>query len=155
MFRIIHAENALHYAQARALFSEYVASLDFDLDFQEFESELASLPGQYSPSTGCLLLAQCDNQFIGCVALRRFDDGICEMKRLYVVPGYRGEKVGRALAEKVINTARKLGYRRMRLDTVVSMSEANTLYGSLGFYPIEPYCYNPIDQARYYELQLR
>jgi ribosomal protein S18 acetylase RimI-like enzyme len=154
MLKIIRAEKAGHYAQTRTLFAEYAASLDFKLDFQNFNEELVSLPGAYAPPEGCILLAEHSGQFAGCVALRKIDTKICEMKRLYVIPEFRGKNLGRTLAREVINEARELGYKRMRLDTVASMATANALYVSLGFRPIAAYCYNPLDQANYYELSL-
>jgi ribosomal protein S18 acetylase RimI-like enzyme len=154
MLKIIRAETAIHYAQTRILFAEYAASLDFELDFQNFNDELALLPGGYAPPEGCVLLAEHSGRFVGCVALRKIDTEICEMKRLFVIPEFRGKNLGRTLAREVINAARELGYKHMRLDTVASMTAANALYVSLGFRPIAAYCYNPLDQANYYELSL-
>jgi ribosomal protein S18 acetylase RimI-like enzyme len=139
---------------ARDLFQRYAQSLDFDLDFQDFSAELANLPGDYAPPSGCLLLARRDGRVVGCVALRKWDETTCEMKRLYVIPDARGNSIGRKLAEEIIVQAKELGYKRMRLDTVPSMQAANRLYLSLGFRPIEPYRYNPIAGARFYELPL-
>ena len=128
--------------------------LGFDLEFQGFDDELADIASMYSPPGGCLLLAQCSAEFAGCVGLRPFARGICEMKRLYVRSEFRGRKIGRELACSIIEKACELGYKKMRLDTIASMAEANGLYRSLGFYPIEPYRYNPIEHALYYELDL-
>jgi ribosomal protein S18 acetylase RimI-like enzyme len=139
---------------ARVLFREYQAELGVDLCFQDFDRELAELPGAYGPPDGCLLVAAVDGQLAGCVALRRLGDGVCEMKRLYVRPAFRGQKVGRALAEAVIATARARGYQRMRLDTLPSMSQASELYRSLGFTEIAPYYRNPVAGARFLELAL-
>ena len=154
MLHVIEAETIEHWQHARELFERYADSLDFDLDFQDFEEELTSLPGDYTPPTGCLLLAQQDGDLVGCVALRRIAEGVCEMKRLYISPDRRGEGIGRSLATAVIAEARKRGYERMRLDTVPSMKAAQTLYVSLGFEPIEPYRYNPIRGASFMELKL-
>lgn len=140
--------------QASELFKEYANYLNIDLEFQNFNEELESLPGDYSLPKGCLLLAFYKNKLTGCVALRKFDEGMCEMKRLYVRSGYRGKGIGKALAKQIINTARKLGYTHMRLDTLPFMKEAITLYLSLGFKEIDPYRYNPYEGAKFFELKL-
>jgi ribosomal protein S18 acetylase RimI-like enzyme len=155
MITIVHATTEEHYEAVRKLFLEYADSLGFDLEFQDFSRELATLPGQYASPQGCILLAKDSEQVIGCVALRPLEDGICEMKRLYVVPEYRGRGIGRDLAQMVVNEAREIGYKKMRLDTIESMQEARTLYSSLGFYAIEAYRYNPIEFTSYMELDLR
>ena len=154
MIKIQQAASAAELAQIRELFVEYAASLGFDLCFQGFEKELATLPGDYAPTSGALLLAQEGNEAAGCVALRALEPGICEMKRLYVRPGFRGRGLGRRLADAVIAAARDAGYERMRLDTVPFMKEANALYDALGFRDIPPYRPNPIEGARYRELVL-
>jgi putative acetyltransferase len=155
MIRIIHAQTQDHYQRVRKLFQQYADSLGFDLEFQGFSQELANLPGDYSPPQGCILVAVRAQEFVGCVALRPLEDRTCEMKRLFVRPGFRGLKIGRALALGIIDEARARGYERMRLDTIESMTEAKQLYRSLGFRPIKPYRYNPLDNPSYFELDLR
>ena len=117
--------------------------------------ELAILPGEYAPPQGCILLAARAEEYIGCVALRPLEDRICEMKRLYVIPGFRGQKIGRALVRGIIDEARLGGYEHMRLDTIATMTAAKSLYLSLGFRSIKPYRYNPLDNPTYFELDLR
>jgi ribosomal protein S18 acetylase RimI-like enzyme len=139
MVSISTADTSADVEEIRCLFREYEAYLGISLCFQNFETELATLPGDYAPPDGTLLLARYQEQVAGCVALRKFDDGICEMKRLYVRPRYQGMKVGRALAERVINHARRIGYARMRLDTLPKLEAALSLYKSLGFREIAPF----------------
>ncbi|MGD8880911.1 MAG: GNAT family N-acetyltransferase [Desulfobacterales bacterium] len=153
--RLIHAQTRDHYQRVRKLFRQYADSLGFDLEFQGFHQELENLPGDYSPPQGCILMAVRAEEFVGCVALRPLEDRICEMKRLFVLPGFRGRKIGRALARGIIDEARARGYERIRLDTIESMTEAKQLYRSLGFRPIKPYRYNPLDHPTYFELDLR
>ena len=138
----------------RKRFEEYARSLGFDLGFQDFAAELENLPGDYAPPRGCILLANREQRIVGCVALRRWDETICEMKRLYVIPDARGKGIGRQLAGAIIARAKGLGYKRMRLDTLTSMQAANRLYASLGFCPIAAYRYNPLAGAQFYEVSL-
>jgi ribosomal protein S18 acetylase RimI-like enzyme len=152
MIEVIQANTRAHYKSAHRLFVRYANSLDFDLGFQDFGRELATLPGDYAPPGGCILLARAPQEYAGCVAMRPMEDSICEMKRLYVDSGYRGRGVGRLLAQTVIGRAGEAGYKKMRLDTIESMKEANALYLSLGFHTIEAYRYNPLENAIYMEL---
>ncbi len=154
MIRITRAQKDSDYERAVPLFQEYAASLDFDLEFQGFGEELANLRQQYSPPTGCLLLAERSNRSVGCVALRKIEDKICEMKRLYVVPDFRGKGIGQMLVEAIIEEASAIGYDCMRLDTVSTMVAAKALYALFGFREIEPYRYNPIEKATFMELKL-
>jgi SAM-dependent methyltransferase/GNAT superfamily N-acetyltransferase len=138
----------------RVLFREYAASLGFDLCFQDFERELAELPGPYASPSGRLLLAMAEVP-AGCVALKPLGDGVCEMKRLYVRKSHRKNRLGRTLVEHIIKEARGLGYRAIRLDTVPGvMGRAVALYRSLGFREIPPYCHNPVQGALFLELPL-
>ncbi len=139
----------------RRLFVEYQESLGVDLCFQGFDRELAELPGDYVPPAGGLLVVRAEDGIAACVALRKLDPETCEMKRLYVRPAQRGLGWGRALAEAVIAEAREIGYRRMRLDTLPSMNEAQALYERLGFREIDPYTENPVPGARFLQLELR
>jgi ribosomal protein S18 acetylase RimI-like enzyme len=153
--RIVHAASEEQIQTARSLFVEYASSLHFDLCcFQNFDQEIDGLPGEYAPPAGFLMLATCDGETAGCVALRRLTVDTCEMKRLYVCPAFRGRGMGRKLAEAVIRRGVAADYQRMRLDTVESMKEALSLYNSLGFREIGPYRYNPVAGARYMELDL-
>ena len=138
----------------RLLFRQYAESLGIDLGFQDFEAELISLPGKYSPPRGCLLLAWNGDRAVGCAALRPIDDNVCEMKRLYVDPDIRAQGLGRRLAERIIQEARVIGYRSMCLDTLSSMTSALRLYYDLGFRPIKPYVFNPIEGAIFLGLDL-
>ena len=151
---LIQAARPEHLVDARRLFEEYAASLNFNLCFQNFAGELAGLPGEYGPPDGRLLLAYCQSQAIGCVALRKVEERVCEMKRLYLQPAWRGRGWGRRLAEAVLAEARRAGYERMRLDTVDSMIAALELYRSLGFRPIPAYRFNPLPGAQYLEADL-
>jgi len=137
----------------RMLFAEYAASLPFELSFQGFHKELASLPGEYTPPSGRLLLATDAGNGAGCAALRKMSADSCELKRMYVRPDFRGKGIGRLLAEHIVSEARSIGYGSIRLDTIASMKEAISLYRSLGFVAIAPYRFNPIEGAQYMELR--
>ncbi len=154
MLEILLANTDKEIEMIENLFTEYADSLGFDLGFQNFEEELANLPGEYARPEGCLLLAKYKGQVAGCVALRKLSDGVCEGKRLYVRPQFRGLKIGRRLVEAIIAEARKIGYSSIQGDTVPSMQIAQALYASLGFKEIEPYCHNPIEGAKFIELKL-
>jgi len=138
----------------RRLLREYAEGLGVDLGFQDFEAELASLPGKYAPPRGRLVLAWHEGRAVGCVALRAIDDETCEMKRLYVQAGVRGQRLGRRLAQRICREARDAGYRRIFLDTLPTMASAQALYRSLGFQPVEPYVYNPIPGTSFLGLDL-
>ena len=152
------ASTADHFARTVTIFREYAASLDVDLCFQNFEAELASLPGEYAPPGGQLLLAFVDGELAGCGALRRFSDAddanACEMKRLYVRPAYRRFGLGRLLAQALLDEGRRAGYSAMLLDTLDDMEAARELYASLGFVEIPPYYFNPIAGAHYLKAEL-
>ena len=151
---IIHALTRDHFEEARRLFTEYEAYLNVDLCFQNYAAELANLPGDYAPPRGVLLLASDGDEFAGCVAVRQLEGDICEMKRLFVRPAYRGTGLGRRLARRSVEKAVRLGYRSMRLDTLERLREALTLYTSMGFRRIQPYYRNPLEGVVYMELSL-
>jgi putative acetyltransferase len=154
-FSFIRAQSPEDIEHARELFKEYAAWLEIDLCFQNFEQELAELPGEYAPPNGRLFLASRDTGIAGCVALRKIGEGTCEIKRLFVRPEFREQGLGRKLAGAMIQEARQLGYARMRLDTLPpKMNDAIGLYRSLGFVEIEPYYNNPVPGAKFMELSL-
>jgi ribosomal protein S18 acetylase RimI-like enzyme len=159
MLRIEQAVSTQQVTFARELFREYSAALNVDLCFQNFERELQELPGKYAPPAGRLFLAYHNIDaagvaLAGCGALRPLSSGICEMKRLYVRPEFRGHGIGRTMTLTLIAAAQEIGYRAMRLDTLPQMREAQKLYQQLGFREIEAYCDNPVEGVRYLELDL-
>ena len=152
---IFQAQSDHDIHQARALFEEYQSGLGISLCFQNFDQELKNLPGDYAAPDGRLLLAIEDDQLAGCIALRKLAPGVCEMKRLFVRPAFRGKRLGKVLVESIIDEARKLGYTHMRLDTLPGrMDKAIALYQSMGFVDIGPYCENPVEGAKFMELNL-
>ena len=154
-FAFAQAQTPNQITQARELFLEYAQSLGFSLCFQNFDKELANLPGDYAPPDGRLLLAEYESQLAGCVALHRLEAGICEMKRLYLRPQFRGKGLGRLLADHIITEARQIGYQRMRLDTVGPvMKDAVAMYRKIGFKEIPAYRPNPNPGTLYMELLL-
>ena len=141
--------------EVRRLFREYEEFLGVDLCFQHFEEEMAGLPGKYASPDGGILIGLDGVNVIGCVAVRRFSEDICEMKRLYVTPEARGTGLGRRLGMEIVNLARGIGYSRMRLDTLERLTEAMRLYESLGFQKIPPYYHNPLPGVIFWEMDLR
>ena len=152
--RIVPAVTTAEIETIRGLFREYAASVGVGLCFQGFEQELAGLPGDYAPPAGRLYLVYVEDSLAACVALRKIEDGVCEMKRLYVRPSHRGQGIGRRLVLKLIEDARSLGYSKMRLDTLPSMQRAQELYRAMGFKPIGPYRPNPVPGALFFELDI-
>lgn len=153
--RIIQAQIEADLQHVRELFAEYVEWLGINLCFQNYDKELAELPGEYAPPEGRLLIAYAGEDVAGCVALRSLGDGVCEMKRLYVRPAFRGEHLGWKLIGLVLEEARKIGYERIRLDTLPGkMDRAIAMYRVLGFNDIEPYYHNPVTGAAFMELAL-
>jgi GNAT superfamily N-acetyltransferase len=151
---IRHAAFPRDADEVRTLFQEYVDGLGVDLGFQGFHDEVAQLPGKYAAPDGRLLLAWHGDEAVGCIAMRRIDSDVCEMKRLYVRPQARGESLGRRLVERLCDEARGAGYSRICLDTLASMASAQRLYESMGFRPIDPYVYNPLPGTRFLSLDL-
>jgi len=154
MPRLIHPDSAELWETARLLVREYAASLNVNLDFQNFDEELRHFETEYAPPTGTFLLARHDNEFVACGAIRRFYGSDCEMKRLYVRPTGRKLGLGRQIALTLIAEAKSLGYRRMLLDTLPTMQSAQSLYKSLGFEPTQPYRFNPIEGTSFLKLDL-
>jgi len=152
---ISEAATVDDYALGRTLFEEYATAIGVDLCFQNFSAELDRLSDMYGPPSGVLLIARIDAETAGCVGLRRFRDDVCEMKRLYVRPSFRGRRLGRRLAEEVIRRARELKYGTLVLDTLSSMAAAYDLYLSMGFKPSPAYYPNPLPGVTYLALDLR
>jgi len=153
--QIFQANSDADIQQARALFEEYASGLGISLCFQNFDRELVNLPGDYAPPDGRLLVAMEEDQLAGCIAMRKLEPGVCEMKRLFLRPAYRGKGLGRVLVEAIIDEALNVGYTHMRLDTLPGrMDKAIELYRSIGFVEIGPYCENPVDGAKFMELDL-
>jgi putative acetyltransferase len=152
---LIQASSTEEIQQARLLFEQYASWVEISLCFQNFEQEVANLPGDYAPPNGRLFLALENDKVMGCVALRKIGEGTGEMKRLYVRPEFRGRRLGRTLTEKLIAEAKQIGYRRMRLDTLPGkMDQAIAMYRALGFKEIAPYYKNPVEDATFMELVL-
>jgi GNAT superfamily N-acetyltransferase len=152
---IVEAYSGAALEQVRTLFREYAVWIGVDLGFQGFDAELAGLPGDYAPPRGRLFLALHGAAAAGCAALHPWQGSVCEMKRLYVPERFRGLRLGRLLAERVIAAARELGYERMLLDTLPTMRAARGLYAALGFREVEPYRHIPIAGTSFMELDLR
>jgi putative acetyltransferase len=154
--QLTQVESGSALEEIRSLFLEYAQSLDFDLCFQNFDAELRELPGRYRPPEGRLILCEVDGSAAGCIALKPLEPGICEMKRLFVRPAFRGRQLGVLLAKHIINEARVIGYSAMRLDTIRGrMDNAIALYSSVGFREIPPYYKNPVPNAFFMELRLQ
>ena len=152
MIEIVYAEDPQCIEDARTIFREYEKWLGLDLCFQGFEEEMRTLPAKYAPPDGRLILTYKDGELAGGIALRKIGDGICEMKRLFLRENARGSGIGHLLIEKIIEEARIIGYKKMRLDTFPpKMGKAVKLYESHGFYEIPPYYENPYDGVLYME----
>lgn len=152
MIRLAQFPEDLH--AVTAIFREYVHSPATDLGFQDYEEEFAQLPGKYAQPGGCILLATIEAQVVGCAALRRVDEATCELKRVYVRPGARGQDLGRRLVQRMLHLATSVGYRRMCLDVLPEFVAAQRLYQSLGFVPAEPVGFNPVPGTKFLALEL-
>lgn len=152
---IVEAATSAEFALGRALFEEYARSINVDLCFQDFAAELDRLSVMYAPPAGALLLARAGADTVGCVGLRKLRDDICEMKRLYIRPDFRGRHFGRRMAEDIARRARELGYRTLVLDTLGTMEAAQGLYLSMGFKPATSYYVNPLPNVKYFSLDLQ
>ena len=154
MADFITAVTEEDYREARALLREYEAEIEVDLCFQGFQEELETLERVYGPPGGILFLLRQEERTAGCVALKDLGGGVCEMKRLFLRPGFRGEGLGRRCAERIVQAAREMGYGAMRLDTLPAMRPAIALYRSMGFTEIPRYTENPLEGALFMELRL-
>ena len=153
--RLVTPSSKQDWRHARQLVDEYATSLNLDLSFQNLAYELAHITVEYGPPTGTFLMAVDKDAYVGCVGLRQFAPGVGEIKRLYVIPAARGRGIGRVLARGIVSVARQLGYAHLLLDTLPSMSEAHSLYASLGFKPTAAYRYNPVPGTAFLQLDLR
>ena len=152
--RLLQATTPREWEEAQRLVREYAASLNVDLSFQNFDHELQHFTTEYAPPTGAFILADDADQYVACIGLRQFAEGIGEIKRLYVVPAARGLGLGRLLVERIIVVAREIGYSSLLLDTLPFMKEAQSLYVALGFKPTAPYRYNPVTGSAFLRLDL-
>ena len=153
-YDFVRAKHDDHFSAARILFKEYAASLPIDLCFQDFEKELNEISAQYNYPTGGLMLLTHSGMYIGCAGIRKFEIAIAELKRMYIRPEHRGSGLGIILLQKAIEFAKEKRYEKIRLDTLKSMTAAIGLYQRFGFYPIEPYRFNPSEEVLYFELKI-
>ena len=154
MIKLLTVENIDHLTHVKALFQEYAGTRPNDPALVDFPKEILNLPGEYAPPGGAIILACLDDKPVGCVAVHKIEDGICEMKRLYVSPRFRRKGQGRALIMAILKEALKMGYSRMRLDSIPGMEISQDLYEALGFYEIPAYRKNPNKGTKYFEIKL-
>ena len=156
MMTVFEATTDTEYQEAAGLFQEYAAAIGIDLEFQDFNKEVAKIRAHYQRPLGALFLVRRPKgEASGCVAIRPLEGSVCELKRMYLRPGLRGSGAGRMMLQKALSTALELGYTHMRLDTLSSMKAAIGLYTHAGFYEIEAYRYNPFPTARFFEIALQ
>jgi putative acetyltransferase len=152
--QLLQATTPREWDEAQRLVREYAASLNVDLSFQNFDHELQHFATEYAPPTGAFILAEDAGQYVACIAVRQFSQGVGEIKRLYVMPAARGLGLGRLLVERIIVVAREIGYSSLLLDTLPFMKEAQSLYVAVGFKPTAPYRYNPVAGSAFLRLDL-
>jgi len=154
MVRLIEATSKQEYQTAIQLFKEYHAAIDIDLEFQNFSQEIKDIQTQYARPEGAVFLAfNNENTPVGCVGVRKLNETSCELKRMYLKSASRGLGIGKLMLEKSIALGKELGYQKMRLDTLQTMHAAIGLYQKLGFYEIDPYRFNPLEGAKYFEIK--
>ena len=153
--KYIPASSDEDYTEAKNLFRKYAALINIDLAFQKFEEELSAVNKMYSPTTGGIILCKSDKIFAGCIAIRKINDNVCELKRMYVNQNFQGKGIGKNLLEKALQLAKDYNYKRMRLDTLTQISPAIHLYHQYGFYEIAPYYFNPNTTAVFFEKRLK
>jgi GNAT superfamily N-acetyltransferase len=155
MIKLRSAQTENDYALAKDLFVEYASQLGVDLSFQNFSNELEKIRTEYGPPTGVIILVFDEEEnAIGCFAIRKFQDSVCELKRMYLRNEFQGKGIGKVMLKKAITIGSELGYERMRLDTLPTMESAIQLYSKVRFYEIEPYRFNPVQGTKYFEIQL-
>jgi len=147
--------NDEEYEIAKDLFREYADELKINLDFQDFDEELESIKQQYKKPYGGIIILKIENKACGCVGIRKFENNICELKRMYIKKDFRGKAFGEQLLIKAIDLSRFLKYHKIRLDTLPTMKQAASLYKKVGFYEIEPYRYNPVPGTKFFELIIK
>ncbi len=147
----VHVRTAIEYKAAAVLFREYAEWLNIDLSFQHFEEELKELAVMYGPPSGGVILAKKDDEYVGCIAIRKINDMIAELKRMYIIPSMQKQGLGQSLLNEALGLARELNYEKIRLDTLSSMTPAMNLYKRNGFYEIPAYYHNPEPNAVYFE----
>lgn len=152
--KYIIATSDEDYSDAKKLFREYAALINIDLAFQKFEEELSGINIMYAAPTGGIILCKSEQMFVGCIAIRKLDDNVCELKRMYVNPNFQGKSIGKNLLEKALQLAKEYNYKLIRLDTLTQMLSAIHLYKQYGFYEIEPYYFNPNSTAVFFEKEL-
>ena len=154
-YKYVPVTSGEEYTEAKKLFREYAALINIDLAFQNFEEELSAINKMYAPPAGGIILCKADEKFVGCIAIRKIEEHICEIKRMYVDPIFQGRGIGKELLEKALQLAKYYNYELIRLDTLNYMEQAIRLYKQYGFYEIEPYYFNPNTTAIFFEKRVK